>query len=81
MVGKNPKTLNLNPMADDAFTQGGIGGLGSPVYIYGPIPLVMKSSVFITTDATVVFLLRILSLGQFVKILQNMGINVPKSFA
>ena len=23
-------------MADDAITRGGIGGLGSPVYIYGP---------------------------------------------
>ena len=35
VVGKNPKTPNLSPMADDAITQGGIGGLGSPVYIYG----------------------------------------------
>ena len=36
VVGKNPKTPNLIPMADDATTRGGIGGLGSPVYIYGP---------------------------------------------
>ena len=33
--GKNPKTPNLSPMADDAITRSGIGGLGSPVYIYG----------------------------------------------
>ena len=35
VVGKNPKTPNLSPMADDAITWGGIGGLGYPVYIYG----------------------------------------------
>ena len=34
VVGKNPKIPNLSPMADDAITQGGIGSLGSPVYIY-----------------------------------------------
>ena len=34
VVGKNPKTPNLSPMADDAITWGGIGGLGSLVYIY-----------------------------------------------
>ena len=34
VVGKNPKTPNLSPMADDTITQGGIGGLGSHVYIY-----------------------------------------------
>ena len=35
LADKNPKTLNLSPMANDAITRGGIGGLGSPVYIYG----------------------------------------------
>ena len=35
VVGKNPQTPNLTPMADDAITRGSIGGLGSPVYIYG----------------------------------------------
>ena len=35
VVGKNLKTPNLSPMADDAATWGGIGGLGSPVYICG----------------------------------------------
>ena len=34
-VGKNQKTPNLSPMADDAITRGDIGGLGSPVYICG----------------------------------------------
>ena len=33
MGGKNPKTLKLSPRADDAITQGGIGGLGFLVYI------------------------------------------------
>ena len=33
-LAKNPKTPNLSPMADDPITQGRIGGLGSPVYIY-----------------------------------------------
>ena len=33
VVGKIPKTPKLSPMADDAITQGGIGGLGSLVYI------------------------------------------------
>ena len=28
------KTPNLSTMADDAITRGGIGGLGSPAYIY-----------------------------------------------
>ena len=28
-----PKTPNLSPMADDTITQGGIRGLGSPLYI------------------------------------------------
>ena len=32
VVGKK-KTPNLSPMADDAITQGDIGGLASPVYI------------------------------------------------
>ena len=32
---KNLKTPNLSPMAEDAITRGGIGGLGSPMYIYG----------------------------------------------
>ena len=32
---QKPEDPNLSPMADDAITQGGIGGLGSPVYIYG----------------------------------------------
>ena len=35
VVSKNPKTLNLSPMADDAITWGGIRGLGSPLYICG----------------------------------------------
>ena len=34
-VGKTPKTPKLNLMADEAITQGGIGGLGSLVYICG----------------------------------------------
>ena len=33
VVGKNPKTPKLSPMADDTMTRGGIGGLGSLVYI------------------------------------------------
>ena len=32
VVSKNQKTPNLNPMADDAITQGNIRGLGSTVY-------------------------------------------------
>ena len=35
MVDKNPKTPNLSLMADDVITWDGLGGLGSPVYIYG----------------------------------------------
>ena len=35
VVDKNLKIPNLSPMAADAITRGGIGGLGSPVYIYG----------------------------------------------
>ena len=35
VVGKNPKTPDLKPMADDAITLGGIRGLGSPLYIRG----------------------------------------------
>ena len=35
VVGKNQKTPKLSPMADDAITRGGIGGLGSLVYICG----------------------------------------------
>ena len=35
VVGKNPKTPNLSPMADDAIIQGGIGSLVSPLYICG----------------------------------------------
>ena len=34
-VGKNPKTPKLSPMAVNAITRGGIGGLGSLVYICG----------------------------------------------
>ena len=30
VVGKNPKTSNLSPMADDAITR---GDLGCPVYV------------------------------------------------
>ena len=30
-LAKNPEAPNLGPMADDAITQGDIGGLGSPV--------------------------------------------------
>ena len=33
-VGKNPKTPKLSLMADDPVTLGGIGGLGSLVYMY-----------------------------------------------
>ena len=33
MVGKNPKTPNLSPMADDAITRGDKGGLGSSACI------------------------------------------------
>ena len=33
VVGKNPKTPKLIPIADDANTWGGIGGLVSLVYI------------------------------------------------
>ena len=33
VVGKNRDTPNLSPLADDAITQGGIRGLGSPLYI------------------------------------------------
>ena len=35
VVGKNLKTPNLSPMAYDAITLDGTGGLGSLVYIYG----------------------------------------------
>ena len=35
VVGKIPKTPNLNPMADKAITRGGIQGLGSSLYICG----------------------------------------------
>ena len=38
VVGKNPKTPKLSPIADDAITRGGIGGLGSLVYICGFCP-------------------------------------------
>ena len=33
VVGNNPKTPNLSPMADNPIARGDIGGLGSPVYI------------------------------------------------
>ena len=33
IVGKNPKTPKMSPLADDAIKQGGIGRLGSLVYI------------------------------------------------
>ena len=33
VVGKNPKTPKLSPMADDAITRGGIGSLGYLMYI------------------------------------------------
>ena len=35
MVGKNPQTLKLSPIADNAIIRGSIGGLGSLVYICG----------------------------------------------
>ena len=35
VVGKNPKTPILSPMADNAITRGGIGSLVSLVYICG----------------------------------------------
>ena len=35
VVGKNPQTPKLSPMADDTITWGSIGGLGSLVYICG----------------------------------------------
>ena len=34
VVGKNPKTPKLNPMADNAITRGGIGSLVSLVYLW-----------------------------------------------
>ena len=33
VVGKNPNTPNLSPMADNAITRGSIPGLGSPMCI------------------------------------------------
>ena len=33
VVGKNLKTPNLSPLADDAITRGSIQSLGSPLYI------------------------------------------------
>ena len=38
VVGKNPNTPNLSPMADEAITQEGIRGLSSPLYICGQYP-------------------------------------------
>ena len=35
MVGKNLKTPKLSSMVDNAITRGGIGGLGSLMYICG----------------------------------------------
>ena len=35
VVGQNVNTPNSSPMADNAITQGGIRGLGSPLYICG----------------------------------------------
>ena len=35
VVGRNPKTPNLGPVADDAITRGRIRGQGSPLYICG----------------------------------------------
>ena len=35
VLGKNLKTPNLSPMAVDAITRGGMGGLGSPLFIRG----------------------------------------------
>ena len=35
LVGKNLKTPNLNPLAEEAIIQGCIQGLGSPLYICG----------------------------------------------
>ena len=43
VVGKNPKTPNLSPMTNNNITRGGIGGLGSPVYIYGLYPRIIVS--------------------------------------
>ena len=36
VVSKNPNSPNLSPMTDDTITQGGIRGLGFPLYICGP---------------------------------------------
>ena len=44
VVSKNPKTPNLSPMADNAITQDGIGGLGSPLCIYGHDNNVIRDS-------------------------------------
>ena len=54
VVGKNPKTHNLSPMADEAISQGGIQGLGSLLYIcacqkkkwYGGLRLLSFKSIF-----------------------------------
>ena len=46
VVGKNPNTPNLSPMADDAITQGGIPGLGSLFYICGLPPRTLKVEKF-----------------------------------
>ena len=44
VVGKNPKTPKLSPMAEDAITQGGIGSLVSLVYICGYMRLSQEES-------------------------------------
>ena len=38
MVSRNPKTNKLSPMADNIIKRGGLGGLGSLVYICGVKP-------------------------------------------
>ena len=35
VVSRNSKTPNLNPVADDSITKGGIQGMGAPLYICG----------------------------------------------
>ena len=51
VVGKNPKTPNLSPMADNAITRGGIQCLGSPLYIYG------NATAYLTCNSQTFYLL------------------------
>ena len=50
VVGKNLMTRKLNPMADEAVTWGGIGGLGSLVYTcaVAHVEINMVSYIYIT---------------------------------